>query len=330
MLHDPMLVHDVLFTGLMAGAVLLVPPPAVVALRHPGLASAALDWRSRDRRVPTPGGWRLASQGHLIPRGHGLSLWAGHVLELDADGSVVRDLGADLPLIGIGSRVGLSRERNNWVAWAYWTRPAGHAITADTTTWVVPPPPATYHGQTTYLFNGIEDTATYILQAVLQYGPVAGYGGGRYWRVACYLVGGRVWAFSGAVRVEPGDVITGIVDSARQAPQSAYSCAVHVNGRPQVHLDLVNHAHDQWPEFYVAVEALEAARISRCTDYPDVDVTAMSSISIGTHGGHPNPVGWFTIDQTTDCHQHAVLVSYSNPGGEVDLYYRNPGRPSPR
>jgi len=322
--RESKLMLGMLCAGLAFMPVCLTSVATGVAPHEFGLAATTAGSSSQDRWVPTPGGWRLASQGHRIPRGHGLSLVAGHVLEVDAAARLSRDLSADTATTDGHGYPGT--QNPNWVTWAYWTRPAGHAITADTTTWVVPPPPTTYHGQTIYLFNGIEDTATYVLQAVLQYGPVSGYGGGPYWQTACYLVGGVVWGFSGAIQVNPGDTITGIVDGSR----SGYTCEIHINARPQIHMDLVNNDHAPWPEFSVAVEALEAYGVGGCTDYPDVDFTGMTAISLGTHGGHPNPVGWFTINQRTECQQHAVAVSYSNPGGEVDLYYRNPGRASPR
>ena len=37
---------------------------------------------------------------------------------------------------------------SGWIAYAYWTNNSGHPVSSFSTTWVVPPPPATNHGQT--------------------------------------------------------------------------------------------------------------------------------------------------------------------------------------
>ena len=80
---------------------------------------------------------------------------------------------------------GVEPTTNGWVEWA-------SAMTTSSykkmiVTWPVPPDPASYTGQTVFLFPGFEDykDVVSILQPVLQYGPSAA-GGGEYWSVAAW------------------------------------------------------------------------------------------------------------------------------------------------
>lgn len=48
----------------------------------------------------------------------------------------------------------------------------------------------------------------------------------------------------------------------------------------------------------------------------------MSLIKIQT-GGTEAAIEWTATNSVTDCGQHAIVVSDSSPGGEVDLYFSN-------
>ena len=87
-----------------------------------------------------------------------------------------------LPLTGIEPAT------NGWVEWASATTTSSYKKMV--VTWPVPPNPSYYHGQTIFLFPGLEDDNSpkkCILQPVLQYGPSAA-GGGVYWSVAAWKV----------------------------------------------------------------------------------------------------------------------------------------------
>ncbi|KAJ7697207.1 hypothetical protein B0H17DRAFT_1130514 [Mycena rosella] len=61
-----------------------------------------------------------------------------------------------------------------------------HLIAANgTILHAVPPAPATYHGQTVYLFNAINGEG--VVQSVLAYGPTPA-GGGELWFVASWYL----------------------------------------------------------------------------------------------------------------------------------------------
>ena len=56
-------------------------------------------------------------------------------------------------------------------------------------------------------------------------------------------------------------------------------------------------------------------------DYPNTSRTWMTAIAIQTGSAHPT-LSWTATDAVTDTGQHTVVASNANPGGEVDLYYR--------
>ncbi len=302
--------------------------------RSPGVTvrSAAAGAAARAGYVLTPFGWQPASHVHHLADGHVLAVEAGRLQERDAEGNLVRDLGpfvarsGDAPLYpeslttapgGAGARVPLDSQ---WITWAYWNRPSGQAIKADTAQWVVPPAPSSWDGQTIYLFNGVQ-SSSWILQPVLQYGYSAA-GGGNYWSVACwYADGSGNFSHSSLDSVSTGDQLLGVVDSGSAGSGVSYYCAAHAPTF-DIEMDLVGSV----PELYQAVETLEAYELVTCSDYPNTNSTAFTPISVVTHGGYP-ALTWTPVNRVTDCGQHTNVVSNANPGGEVDLFYRNPPPP---
>jgi hypothetical protein len=322
------------------------PPTSYSALARSAATASAT---SLSGYVSTPMGWRLTSQGHAIPAGHSLTLSSGHMWERDAAGNLVRDLGAYSSGSGDGSFIPVNPQGGRpgggatpylgggWIAYTLWDRPTGHAIIADTTKWVVPPPPASWDSQTVYLFNGIQDSTSvdksWLLQGVLQYG-YSHAGGGKYWAVACWNVSESTYAFTYADSVGVGDTITAVVDSAASlwGPGYAYYCLVQDSKWKPPRYDallLYNSNNEPWPEYWQAVEVLEAGGLTKCSDLPNTDSTAFTSIGIYAHGLVQNPLSWLPYNPVTDCGEHLNIVSYANPGGEVDVFYHGPPPPPP-
>lgn len=78
-------------------------------------------------------------------------------------------------------------DATGWVAYGYWYNTYTYPISEYYASWTVPPAPASYTGQTVFLFNSIEPAdGESILQPVIQYGPSAG-GGGAYWAAASWF-----------------------------------------------------------------------------------------------------------------------------------------------
>ena len=273
--------------------------------------------------VLTPGGYRQQSLVHHIEPEHHLDLASGSIRKMHVSGHEVADFGAlrqrpgDEPLMpgNVAQHPSVVPALGSgWIAYAYWTNNTGHPVSRFATTWVVPPAPSTDHGQTIFLFNGIQNS-TMIYQPVLQWGASAA-GGGSYWAVASWYVDGQsgVAFHSNLVRVNPGDVLVGVMTQTGQsANQFSYNC--QFVGIPNASLPVSNVEELTWN-----IETLEAYGVQQCSDYPDTNFTAFGSIDLQTSAGRP-ALAWTPVNAVTDCGQSARVVSNANAGGEVDIYY---------
>lgn len=282
--------------------------------------------------VITPIGMVAESLVHPIQQGDYLDGRGGRMRERSQGGNLVADLGAYDTLGGGQARV-LPRKAamsgqasfipalgTGWITDAYWNRPAGHAITRDTAKWVVPAAPSANDGQLIYLFNGIQQSQA-ILQPVLQWGANGSFGG-SYWSATCWYVwwANNTWQaryIPIILRLNPGDTVIGVVDSASGGMACSDSASEYASqGYGTMTVTNV-------PEMPQAIVTLEADALQSCADYPNAVSTPFYGMNIGTHGGTQS-LNWTPEDRVIDCQQHSVVVSNSNPGGEVDLYYRNP------
>lgn len=284
-----------------------------------------------DLCVPTPAGYRLASRGHHIGDGHAVRVAGGRLQEVDQLGRVLNDFGTTSvnPVDSAACSSSRVREQlanvhkggripslgTGWITYALWNRPSS-AITTDSTTWIVPPTPwHTGDGQIVFLFNGIENSSA-ILQPVLQWGHSAA-GGGTYWAATCWYVynNNANWFYGTLRSVNPGDTVVGWMTGAASGGNYNYKCKAQVPGATD------SIAASGVAELTQAVETVEAYSIAQCLNYPFVDSTAFKQIKIRTGGSTPS-VTWTGVNSVTDCGQHTTVVSNSNPGGEVDTYYR--------
>jgi hypothetical protein len=204
---------------------------------------------------------------------------------------------------------------SGWITYGSWTNDTGTPVSRFTTNWIVPPAPATDNGQTIFLFNGIQNS-TNIYQPVLQWGP-SGAGGGSQWNVASWYVDGAsgMTFHTGLVGVNAGDVLTGVMTLTGQSSMGfSYDC--FFQGIANTSLPVQN-----IPELTWLIETLECYGITRCSDYPATNKTAMSAI--GIQAGATTPVlTWTVNDAVTDCGQHTLVFSHeAGGGGEVDLWY---------
>src|ERR1700730_3519997 len=262
--------------------------------------------------VLTHGGYRHTSLVHRVEAGHGVDFSEGKtrlrnmVTGAMIDVPVHKIQPGDVPGFGTG-----------WIADAFWLNSTGKSVTSFMTTWRVPPAPATNHGQTIFLFNGIDpvNPSQAILQPVLQWGPSQA-GGGAFWSVASWFVSQQAF-FTTPVSVNAGDVLVGVMTLTGQG-NGLFSYQAEFQGIAGTQLSVQNIAELVWCN-----ETLEAYGIAACSDYPATDLTAMQSISLQTGNTTPT-VHWTPQDRITDCAQQAVVTIDSGAGGEVDLYFRNP------
>jgi hypothetical protein len=275
--------------------------------------------------VLTPGGLRPRNLVFQMEPGTILDAGGGRLRKLNASRQVLQDFGAALvrpegrPVMphnvvrprqiepGLGS---------GWITYAAWTNNTGSAISLFSTTWVVPPAPSTQSGQTVFLFNGIQN-AGFIYQPVLQWGSSAA-GGGNYWAVASWYADGQGGPayHSNLVPVNPGNVLVGIMTLAGQSSQGfSYTC--EFQGIAATSLPVNNIPQLTW-----LVETLECYGMTKCSDYPAVNKTAMYAIKIQNGKAIPS-VGWSVTDSVTDCGQHTLLFDEDTIGnGEVDIWYQ--------
>ena len=293
--------------------------------------SESMKPRALNDVVLTPGGYRPRSLVHEIAPGNVVDAGAGPVRQLHASGDVVAEYAPIaphtdgrplMPLNIVTARAaGLQADADvvpalgeGWISYAYWTNNSGHPVSRFATTWVVPPAPATDHGQTIFLFNGIQNS-TMIYQPVLQWGPSAA-GGGSYWAVASWYADGQTGTsfHSSLVRVNVGDVLVGVMTlTGQQGTQFSYNC--EFVGIANASLPISNVAELTWN-----IETLEAYGVQQASDYPNTNFTALFGIDLQNGVGHP-AVSWTAVNAVTDVGQSARVVSNANPGGEVDIYY---------
>ena len=277
-----------------------------------------------DDLVLTPGGVRLRSQVHNVQAGALLDGAQGQLRMLHPAGGVLKAFGAHpqrpggqplMPRNVVHPEDRIPAFGSGWITYASWTNNTGTPVSRFSTTWTVPPEPATRNGQTIFLFNGIQNS-TMIYQPVLQWGSSAA-GGGNYWAVASWYVDGQSGpAFhSNLVRVNVGDVITGVMTLTGQSPMGfSYNC--EFPGIANTGLPVANIQELTW-----LIQTLEAYGITTCSDYPATSKTAMSAIDIQTGANRPT-VAWTVNNTVTDCGQHTLLFNNDVAGsGEVDLWY---------
>ncbi|MEP6561240.1 MAG: hypothetical protein ABJD68_09235 [Nakamurella sp.] len=285
-----------------------------------------------DDVVLTPGGYRPRALVHEITPGNSLDASAGPLRQLHPSGDVVAQYSAVTPhtdgrplmpgnvttsaaahVAGVAGEP-LPTLGEGWISYAYWTNNTGSPVTRFATTWIVPPAPATDSGQTIFLFNGIQNS-TMIYQPVLQWGPSAA-GGGSYWAVASWYADGQTGTsfHSSLVQVNQGDVLVGVMTlTARQGNQFSYNCVftgIANSGLPITNVD----------ELTWNIETLEAYGVQQASDYPNTNFTAFYGVDLQNSVGHP-ALSWTAVNAVTDVGQSARVVSNSNPGGEVDIYY---------
>jgi hypothetical protein len=279
--------------------------------------------------VITPGGYRPKSRVHLIEPGHYVSGEGGRLRKVHFLGKVVADLGPVIPHpegqplmpFNVTKQASVSGGLpivpglgTGWITYAWWRNTTGNPISSFATTWEVPAPPRTQSGQLIYLFNGIQN-ATMIYQPVLQWGSNGAFGG-NYWCVASWYADGQTGqaTHSTPVQVNPGQVLIGVItQTGTTGAQFNYTC--EFQGIAGSQLPITNVQELTW-----CAETLEAYNLTKCSDYPNADLTAFESIDIRTGGTRPAVV-WTPETPVVDCGQHTVVASDANPGGEVDLYY---------
>jgi hypothetical protein len=270
----------------------------------------AQDGAQQATKVLTPFGYKDSAKVHRVPAGYNLNTMSdGHVrMENRTTGDHV-----DFPR-PMASQARVPFTDNGWITFAWWFNGTSSPVSYFYTTWLVPPYPSTYNGQTLFQFNSIEPgDGTSIIQPVLQYGPSAA-GGGQYWAVASWFVIGDTAYFSNLIQVWPNESLTGIIHLIRHK-RSLFSYSSQIVGISGTELLVYN-----IPELIFCTETLEVYGVNECSDFPNIAYSRMYDISVQLKKG-PTPLAWSITNAATSCGvQTAVIVNGPN-NGVVDIYY---------
>jgi hypothetical protein len=279
--------------------------------------------------VVTPGGLRPRSLVYQLQPGQHISTKGGRVLIIDtATGNVVKDLGESATAAGSEEPSPIKPSAavpgipdTGWIENSQWRNGGAEPIVYFSTTWVVPPAPASSDGQLIYFFNGMQpDSGAHILQPVLQWG--SGFaGGGSYWTITNWYADGQGGpaVFQPLVQVNTGEVLQGVMTCTGKSG-SGFNYKSSFVGFPQTDVTVTDVDELTW-----AYETMECYSLSNCSDYPNAPCTAMYDIQIktGTPGtsGTDASISWATVTNFTDCNQKVVVASNASPGGAVYLFY---------
>ncbi len=264
--------------------------------------------------VITPGGPRPRSCVHLVEEGFALVNAQGELHMVDREQKIRArfDMREMRPRAGLAVSPALG---SGWITYSGWVNTTGTPISSFATTWTVPRAPSTNHGQTIFLFNGIEPSDySHILQPVLQWGSSAA-GGGAYWSVASWYVGGGNAFHTNLVAVNEGDVLVGVMTVVGESGHS-FNYVSSFQGIANTSLPINNN-----PELTWASETLESYNVTTCSDYPATDTTPMTQVNIRTGSTTPS-LAWSVYNSVTDCGQRTVIAVDGANNGEVDLSYR--------
>src|SRR5215212_11594582 len=283
--------------------------------------------------VVTPGGYRPSDMVHKIGADLRLRILTGRLQGVNASdepvadyGSVPRDGANPAMTPGYALPPGVDTPEGSepvtplgrgWIAFAHWTNEDNEHVSSFRSTWTVPPEPATRSGQTIFLFVAMQDTIPMTLLPALQWGSSAA-GGGDYWSVASWYVGGTTGAvFHGElVPVNVGDELTGVISLAgRQRAHCDYRCGFEGLAAADLPVFKVR-------DLSRCGEVLAAYGIQQCSDYPDESAMGFRNIEL-MKGFRRPALAWQPVNTITECGQHVVILSDANPGGEVDVHFRS-------
>lgn len=296
-----------------------------------------------EEMVNTPGGPRPKSKVHWIEPGFHVSGKGGRLQKVDRSGRVIEDYGEKIKLAKdaprrrdfkaakkTADRVNPAPETGDWIVNSDWTNDSGSPISYFSTTWTVPPAPATDNGQLIYLFNGMQDADDYIFQPVLQWGSSPA-GGGSYWSLTSWYagpIGSGVGLHGTLKKVNTGDVVQGIMTlTGTSGGKFSYLSSFIVNGVAEP--DDNSYAVSDIDELNWAIETLECYYFKAFTDYPDTPLTAFHDIEIKVRTqtvpaivDTEATINWGIQNRHTDNGQKCLIISNDSPGGDVYLYYR--------
>jgi hypothetical protein len=171
------------------------------------------------------------------------------------------------------------------------TSPFG-ALTAN---WIVPPAPTTDHGQTVFLFPGMED---FVLdETIIQ--PVLGWNAGFFgtnWSIASWnCCPNGTTNYSTPVEVYSGDVIFGKIESNWGPGKKSSTWNITTEDKTIAKSTTLKKTPSEGQRFtWAQGGALEVYEIVKCSDYPPNKSATFYNLALYDQdfNRYPNP-GWF-------------------------------------
>jgi hypothetical protein len=258
----------------------------------------------------TPGGYRHRSLIHHVPKGQRVERFDNRLRQVETLSGRQVELYSRVPKDLVTPDIG-----SGWITYASWSNDSGSPISRFITKWMVPAAPSTLGSQTIFFFNAIEDSPQDdIVQPVLQWGA-SGAGGGNFWSIANWYVASSGHAsYSSLQRVNPGDLLIGIISLVSQ-DAIGFNYTSSFQNYPNLDLGVGSISELVW-----ATETLEAYQLGACSEYPNSPSTSMGSIEVVIGAAHPH-VSWKVTNRVTDCGQSSNIVNSANPGGQIDFLY---------
>lgn len=264
--------------------------------------------------VLTPGGYVPAANVHAVPEGGQVRHVNDEIHLIDKDGNVLQVVknANPQPLSRTPTTSATEPVASGWVAYAGWVRPSS-PINSFTASWIVPPTPSQYSGQTVYLFNSLEPAnGLTILQPVLQYGPSEA-GGGEFWTVASWYVTSDSAFFTPLVAVSVGQQLTGIVQLTGESGGSWSYSTQFTNVPGSGPLALVDSDELAWATLTLEIYNVESSNFlpPGTTEFFDIDITTTDGVPAVTWSTTSDPADGITATVTVQGATNAeVEITY--------------------
>lgn len=277
--------------------------------------------------VATPAGWYHRSCVHEIPDG---ARWDTAGVVTRRDGSVYRIppcAYASYPLNQPPSGVGMAPQtptNSGWIEYAYVTVAPPDWFHQLTAYWTVPAAPVgQYSGtQVFYSFPGLQ-SASYIIQPVVQYGYNGSFGG-SYWTMASwYCNTGSNCNHSTPVTIYPSDVMYGsVMPSGCSNGICTWTITTQDVTRPaQTRLTW----NDTQSYTFATGGALEVYGLTACNQYPTTGIF-YTGITLYDNSGQLSP-SW--TNYTAGGLNPSCNFSLASTPTTVSLYFNPPPPPPP-
>lgn len=274
-----------------------------------------------DEIVYTPIGQTLKSNIHLVNTEHYINVNGSQIQIIETKtGSIINEFKIEKSKDNSSLALNSADYSSGWIVFAQIVPNDIELIHSFSTSWRVPSSPSVNSNQLIYIFNGLFSFGSDIgiLQPVLQWGKSPA-GGGDYWAICNWFVIDNTHYFHDSpIKVDSGTELQGILELISQNSDTTYNYSSSFVGYNNSELKVNNISQLIFP-----YEALEAYRITNCSDYPADEKVVMSKINLIIENAlTPGWLNYAWSEPSDDCGQHVEIINHSSSNGSVDIYFR--------